>query len=287
MIGEFALAYAPTGAVWFLSSVREQPALIRLLAPLPPRSPRVTGLFIPVFIFSEALTLVSSIVAAAVTYLLFRGPIGHPGLFAPAMVSLSGYLLFTNPAWNIDGVLFSLSGGPGPVLDPISSDGRLPGLCRGGELLHADGVGPDPFHRRLMGDLAGSSPLCVTEVDALVGTRRRDPQQIPRAAAHPAIRTQGDTRLPRHRSKRPDRDVDPGRLRFDQCRGCVEPSLGAESSDSSSSTTGSPRWCSRRSSSDTWVKTRLVSIAPCSTHSGISPRECCYPPPPVAERRLG
>jgi O-antigen/teichoic acid export membrane protein len=105
VIGEFALAYAPTGAVWFLSSVREQPALIRLLAPLPPRSPRVTGLFFPVFAFSTALTLVSSMVAAVGTYLLFHGPIDHPDLFAPAMVSLGGYLLFTNPAWNIDGVL--------------------------------------------------------------------------------------------------------------------------------------------------------------------------------------
>ena len=59
VIGEFALAYAPTGAVWFLSSVREQPALIRLLTPLPLRSPRVTGLFVPVFIFSTGLTLVA------------------------------------------------------------------------------------------------------------------------------------------------------------------------------------------------------------------------------------
>ncbi len=111
VIGEFALAYAPTGAVWFLSSVREQPALIRLLAPLPPRSARVTGLFIPVFAFSVALTLVSSVVTAVATYLLFRGPIGHPELFAPAMVSLGGYLLFTNPAWNIDGVLSAFRAG--------------------------------------------------------------------------------------------------------------------------------------------------------------------------------
>jgi O-antigen/teichoic acid export membrane protein len=111
VIGEFALAYAPTGAVWFLSSVREQPALIRLLAPLPPRSPRVTGLFVPVFIFSSALTLVSSMIAAAGTYLLFHGPIGHPGLFAPALVSLGGYLLFTNPAWNVDGMLSAFRAG--------------------------------------------------------------------------------------------------------------------------------------------------------------------------------
>ncbi len=111
VIGEFALAYAPTGAVWFLSSVREQPALIRMLAPLAPRSPRVTGLFVPVFIFSSGLTLIASCVAAGATYLLFNGPIDHPGLFAPAVVSLIGYLLFTNPSWNIDGVLCAFRAG--------------------------------------------------------------------------------------------------------------------------------------------------------------------------------
>jgi O-antigen/teichoic acid export membrane protein len=111
VIGEFALAYAPTGAVWFLSSVREQPALIRLLAPLPVRSPRVTGLFLPVFIFSTGLTLVACGIATGATYLLFNGPIGHPELFAPAVVSLAGYLLFTNPCWNIDGVLCAFRAG--------------------------------------------------------------------------------------------------------------------------------------------------------------------------------
>src|SRR6185436_6241079 len=111
VIGEFALAYAPTGAVWFLSSVREQPALIRLLAPLPLRSPRVTGLFVPVFIFSTGLTVVACGIATVATYLLFQGPIDHPDLFLPAVVSLAGYLVFTNPAWNIDGVLSAFRGG--------------------------------------------------------------------------------------------------------------------------------------------------------------------------------
>jgi O-antigen/teichoic acid export membrane protein len=111
VIGEFALAFAPTGAVWFLSSVSEQPALVRLLAPLPARDPRVTGLFVPVFIFSTSLTVVAASLAAAVTYLLYSGPIGQPDLFAPALVSLGGYLLFTNPAWNIDGVLSAFRAG--------------------------------------------------------------------------------------------------------------------------------------------------------------------------------
>ncbi len=111
VIGEFALAYAPTGAVWFLSSVREQPALIRLLTPLPLRSPRVTGLWVPVFIFSTGLTLVACAIATVGTYFLFQGPIDQPQLFLPAVVSLAGYLLFTNPAWNIDGVLSAFRAG--------------------------------------------------------------------------------------------------------------------------------------------------------------------------------
>jgi O-antigen/teichoic acid export membrane protein len=111
VIGEFALAYAPTGAVWFLSSVREQPALIRLLAPLPLRSPRVTGLFVPVFIFSTGLTVVACGIATVATYFLFQGPIDHPELFLPAVVSLAGYLVFTNPCWNIDGVLVAFRAG--------------------------------------------------------------------------------------------------------------------------------------------------------------------------------
>jgi O-antigen/teichoic acid export membrane protein len=111
VIGEFALAYAPTGAVWFLSSVREQPALIRLLAPLPLRSPRVTGLWVPVFMFSTGLTVIACGIATVATYFLFRGPIDHPELFGPAVASLGGYLLFTNPSWNIDGVLSAFRAG--------------------------------------------------------------------------------------------------------------------------------------------------------------------------------
>ncbi|MGZ6214503.1 MAG: lipopolysaccharide biosynthesis protein [Candidatus Limnocylindria bacterium] len=111
VVGEFALAYAPTGTVWFLSSVREQPALIRLLAPLAPRDPRVTGLFLPVFVFSTGLTLLACLLAALGAYLLFQGPIGRPDLFAPAVVSLAGYLLFTNPAWNLDGVFSAFRAG--------------------------------------------------------------------------------------------------------------------------------------------------------------------------------
>ena len=229
VIGEFALAYAPTGAVWFLSSVREQPALIRLLAPLPPRSPRVTGLFVPVFIFSEALTLVSSIVAAVATYLLFRGPIGHPDLFAPAMVSLGGYLLFTNPAWNIDGVLSAFRAGrdlfwirshqmAAYLVFAVAASFFMPTVW--GLILSTVASWVTSLAHRLY-----VSPKWMRWSVPVGG----DPQRIPRAAAHPAIRAQGDTGLARHRSERSDRDVDPRRLRLDQRRRRVEPRLGAES----------------------------------------------------------
>jgi O-antigen/teichoic acid export membrane protein len=104
-IGEFALAYAPTGAVWYLSTAREQPALVKALAPLRPGDALVSGLFVAVFAFSTALTFLVAAAAALVTWLLFHGPIYHPHLFLPAVVSLAGYLLFTNPGWNIDTVL--------------------------------------------------------------------------------------------------------------------------------------------------------------------------------------
>jgi O-antigen/teichoic acid export membrane protein len=104
VIGGFALASAPTGIAWFLSTVRERPALIRELAKLAPREGRVTGLFVAVFAFSFALTAIVSAIAAAATYLLFNGPIDQPDLFLPALVNLVVYLLVVNTCWNLDGV---------------------------------------------------------------------------------------------------------------------------------------------------------------------------------------
>src|SRR3954468_18362095 len=45
VVGQYALAFAPAGALWFLSTVKEQVALVREITALPPRAPRVTGLF--------------------------------------------------------------------------------------------------------------------------------------------------------------------------------------------------------------------------------------------------
>jgi O-antigen/teichoic acid export membrane protein len=111
VVGEFALVCAPTGVAWSLSTAREQPALVRTLAPLRPRDPLVTGLFAAVFAFSTALTAVVVGIAVLATWLIFNGPIYHPSLFAPAAVSLAGCLVFTNPGWNIDTVLTAFRAG--------------------------------------------------------------------------------------------------------------------------------------------------------------------------------
>ncbi len=107
VVGQYALAYAPVGAVWVLSTVREQPAFVRAVATLPPRDPRATGLLAAVFTFSSALTAVVCAIAAGVTYLVFRGPFDQPELFGLTLIALAGYLLLTNPCWNLDSVLIA------------------------------------------------------------------------------------------------------------------------------------------------------------------------------------
>ena len=111
VIGEFALAYAPAGTVAFLSTARERPALIRELAELPPRAPRVTGLFLAVLLFSIGLTLVASGVAIPIVHTLFAGPIEQPELFVPALVILLAYLLVINTCWNLDSIFIAFRGG--------------------------------------------------------------------------------------------------------------------------------------------------------------------------------
>jgi O-antigen/teichoic acid export membrane protein len=111
VIGEYALAGAPAGAVWLLSTVREQPALMRRLAPLHPRDPLVTGLFLAVLAFSTSLTAVVSLLAGLLTWVLFQGPIGHPELIVPAEAMLAASLLFVNTCWNLDTVLGAFRAG--------------------------------------------------------------------------------------------------------------------------------------------------------------------------------
>ena len=111
VVGEFALVYAPVLAVWLLSTVREQPALQREVAVLPPRHPRVTGLFAAIFTFSSALTVAVTGIATAVVYFLFHGPIGHPDLFMPALASLVGYTILTNTCINFDSIFVAFRDG--------------------------------------------------------------------------------------------------------------------------------------------------------------------------------
>jgi O-antigen/teichoic acid export membrane protein len=111
VIGQAALVLAPLVLVSLLSTVREQPAMVRELAKLEPRHPRATGVFLAVFLFSFALTAVVSLVGIIVCYIAFTGPLHKPGLVAPAAVALCGYLLLINTCWNIDGVFGAFRAG--------------------------------------------------------------------------------------------------------------------------------------------------------------------------------
>lgn len=111
IIGQFALVLAPVAALWVLSTAKEQAALIKEITALPPRHPRVTQLFAAVFTFSSGLTVVMSALAALVVWLVFRGPLHVPELVTPAFVSLAGYAIVTNTAWNFDAIFSAFVAG--------------------------------------------------------------------------------------------------------------------------------------------------------------------------------
>ncbi len=110
-IGKFALIMAPVSAMWVLSSVKEQQALIKEITGLPPRHPRVTQLFAVVFSFSTALTAFVGVLAAAACWFVFRGPLHQPELVAAAFVNIAGYALVTNTCWNVDSILSAFVAG--------------------------------------------------------------------------------------------------------------------------------------------------------------------------------
>jgi O-antigen/teichoic acid export membrane protein len=111
VLGQFALVSAPTLAMAYLSSLQEQAALVRAVAVLEPRAPRVGALFYAVLAFSTALTIGVALLVLGVTYLLFHGPVGHPELFGAAVVSMAGFVVFTNTSWNIDMLLAAFRAG--------------------------------------------------------------------------------------------------------------------------------------------------------------------------------
>ena len=110
-LGEFALVQATVNAVTFLSSARERPALVRELAKLAPRDPRVTGLFVPVLGFSTTLTAFVAGLVLVVAWQVLDGPVGQPELVTPAIVAVLGFLCFENLNANLDGLLTSFRAG--------------------------------------------------------------------------------------------------------------------------------------------------------------------------------
>ncbi len=111
IIGQFALVSAPVAALWVLSTVKEQQALIKEITALPPRHPRVTQLFAAVFTFSSGLTAVVATLVAVVCWFVFRGPLNAPELVVPTFVSIAGYAIVTNTGWNIDSILSAFVAG--------------------------------------------------------------------------------------------------------------------------------------------------------------------------------
>lgn len=111
VIGEYALVWAPVAAMWVLSTVKEQQALIKEITKLEPGQPRVTQLFAAVFTFSVGLTLLVGLLDAVACLVLFPGPLDAPRLLAPALVSIAGYVAITNTGWNVDSILSSFVAG--------------------------------------------------------------------------------------------------------------------------------------------------------------------------------
>jgi O-antigen/teichoic acid export membrane protein len=110
VIGEFALVSAPMTAMTYLTSVREQAGLVRELARLEPRHPRVTPLALIVLGFSLTLTAVGAVVAIFASHFFFAA-VHRPALFWPATVLILTYTFVMNTSWNIDGVFAAFRAG--------------------------------------------------------------------------------------------------------------------------------------------------------------------------------
>jgi len=111
VLGEFALVVAAANAVVVLSSTRELPGLIREIATLPPRSPRLSALFFAVLSFSVTITATVGLLVAVAVWFLFNGPIDQPGLFWPGVAAIAGYVVLDNTTQNIEAVLTSFRAG--------------------------------------------------------------------------------------------------------------------------------------------------------------------------------
>jgi O-antigen/teichoic acid export membrane protein len=110
-LGQFTLAIAPGLALTFLSTAKEQTALIRELAVLPPRAPRVAGLFYATFAFSVALTALVGLLTLGVAWLVFNGPVDHPDLLPLIAADLAVQVVVVNTCFNLDSVLIAYRAG--------------------------------------------------------------------------------------------------------------------------------------------------------------------------------
>jgi O-antigen/teichoic acid export membrane protein len=111
VIGEYALVWAPVAVMWMLSTIKEQQALIKEITGLQPREPRVSQLFAAVFTFSAGLTVAMAILVGTACCFVFPGPLNAPQLLAPALVSIAGYTVILNTAWNLDSILSAFVAG--------------------------------------------------------------------------------------------------------------------------------------------------------------------------------
>jgi O-antigen/teichoic acid export membrane protein len=111
VMGQYALVVAPWILLIQLSNVAERVALVREIAGLPRRSPRVTGMFVPVLGFSVVLTTLVSIPVMLITAAVYRGPAGQPELVFPALCVVIGYILLDNTSGNLDGVFSAFRSG--------------------------------------------------------------------------------------------------------------------------------------------------------------------------------
>jgi len=110
-LGAYTLVIAPGLALTFLSTAKEQTALVRELSTLHPRDPRVSGLFYATFAFSITLTTAVSALTFAVAYLVFHGPVGQPDLLPLVAADLAAQVVLVNTCFNLDSVLMAFRAG--------------------------------------------------------------------------------------------------------------------------------------------------------------------------------
>jgi O-antigen/teichoic acid export membrane protein len=110
-LGVYTLVIAPGLALTFLSTAKEQTALIRSLSTLRAREPRVSGLFYATFAFSLALTTAVAAATFGVAYLVFHGPVDHPALLPLIAADLGVQVLLVNTCFNLDSVLIAFRAG--------------------------------------------------------------------------------------------------------------------------------------------------------------------------------